>query len=86
MIYGGLPHIIPVHWGLSGQPNRYGEKVEVLWLLVVSAVFPVLNVVLASKFGKYGKGLLIILGVLSLTVITVFDLILWFITSSVKLN
>jgi hypothetical protein len=82
-IYSGLPEIIPVHWGFNGHVNRYGDKVEVLWLLGMSAMFPVINAILTLKFGKYDKGLSIILGVAFLGAITIFGLIFQTIASSV---
>ncbi len=30
--YPALPNKIPVHWGLNGEPNRYGSKLEHLFL------------------------------------------------------
>ena len=82
MIYPSLPPVIPVHWGLNGMPDRYGGKVEVLWLLGVSALFPVLNDILCIKFGKYNKGLMIILGAAFLFAIGIFGGIFWMIASS----
>jgi hypothetical protein len=82
-IYGGLPEIIPVHWGFDGRVNRYGGKVEVLWLLGVSTIFPVMNTILTLKFGKYDKGLPIILGIAFLFALAIFGLIFWTIASSV---
>jgi hypothetical protein len=82
-IYSGLPAIIPVHWDFNGHVNRYGDKVEVLWLLGMSAMFPVINALLTLKFGKYETGLSIILGGVFLGVITIFALIFWTIASSV---
>ncbi|MDQ1281185.1 MAG: hypothetical protein QG670_2449 [Thermoproteota archaeon] len=83
MIYNGLPEIIPVHWGFDGRPNRYGGKMEALWLLGVSAIFPAINAILTLKFGKYNKGLPIILGVVFLFAMALFGFIFWTIASSV---
>ncbi|HEX7022999.1 MAG TPA: DUF1648 domain-containing protein [Trueperaceae bacterium] len=34
-VYAGprLPPRLPVHWGLSGEPDRYGSRFEALWLM-----------------------------------------------------
>ncbi len=74
-IYPGLPDVIPVHFGFNGVPNRYGSKVEMLFLVVLSALFPVLNTVFALKFGKYNKGLTVFLGVVFLLAIGLFALV-----------
>jgi uncharacterized membrane protein len=55
-IYNGLPEIIPVHWGLNGRQNRYGGKVEMFWLLGVSAIFPRINSILTLSTGNMKKG------------------------------
>ena len=74
-IYPGLPEIIPVHFGLDGVPNRYGSKVELLILVVVSALFPALNTVFAVKYGKYNKGLTMFLSVVFLLAVGLFALV-----------
>jgi hypothetical protein len=83
MIYPGLPPVIPVHWEFNGAPDRYGGKVEVLWLLGVSVVVPVMNDALCLKFGKYYRGLMVILGAAFILTIAVFGVIFWMIASSV---
>jgi len=71
-IYPSLPETIPAHFGLDGQPNRWGHKSE-LWVIVgVAAVFPVLNAVLTGYLGKYSKGFVIFLGVVFLIVLAIF--------------
>jgi immunity protein, SdpI family len=32
-VYSRLPDEIPVHWGMSGEPNRYGSRIEGAFLL-----------------------------------------------------
>lgn len=29
-IWNGLPELVPLHWGLDGKVNRYGDKIELL--------------------------------------------------------
>jgi uncharacterized membrane protein len=31
--YPRLPDRVPVHWGLSGEPDRFGTRLEGVWLL-----------------------------------------------------
>ncbi len=33
VVWPSAPDQIPVHWGLSGEPDRYGGKIEGLLLL-----------------------------------------------------
>jgi len=74
-IYPNLPEIIPVHFGLNGVPNRYGSKMELILMMVVSFIFPFLNTVFALKYGKYNKGLTVFLSVVFLLVIGLFAVI-----------
>ncbi len=55
---------------------------EVLWLLAVSAFFPVMNTILALKFGKYDEGRPMILGIAVLFALAIFGLIFRTIASS----
>src|SRR4030095_6554900 len=32
-VYSRLPERVPVHWGLSGDPNRYGSRIEGAFLM-----------------------------------------------------
>lgn len=32
-VYSRLPESVPVHWGLSGEPDRYGSRLEGAFLL-----------------------------------------------------
>jgi uncharacterized membrane protein len=34
-VYSRLPDRVPVHWGMSGEPNRYGSRIEGAFLLPV---------------------------------------------------
>jgi hypothetical protein len=74
-IYPGLPEIIPVHFGLNGVPNRYGNKTELLILMTLSALFPSLNTVFTLKYGKYNKCLNLFLSVVFLLAIGLFALV-----------
>jgi hypothetical protein len=71
-VYPGLPEVIPVHFGLNGVPNRYGSKVELLFLIGISALFPSLNAIFTLKFGKYNKGLTLFLSVVFLLTVVLF--------------
>jgi uncharacterized membrane protein len=39
--YFSLPLVIPVHFGISGQPDAYGHRSSVLWLALVFVVLTV---------------------------------------------
>ena len=71
-IYPSLPEIIPVHFDFNWNPNRWAHKSELFIIAGIAAIFPAINTVLALKFGKYGKELLIILGVVFTLVIALF--------------
>ena len=32
-VYSRLPERVPVHWGISGEPNRFGSRIEGAFLL-----------------------------------------------------
>ena len=34
-IYNGVPQSVPLHFGLDGKPDRYGNKEEMIWLVVL---------------------------------------------------
>lgn len=74
-IYPGLLETIPVHFGLNGIPNRYGNKSELILLVAVSTLFPALNTVFAVKYGKYSKGLTVFLSVVFLLALGLFALV-----------
>ncbi len=74
-IYPGLPETIPVHFGLNGIPNRYGNKSELILLVAVSTLFPALNTVFAVKYGKYSKGLTVFLSAIFLLALGLFSLV-----------
>jgi hypothetical protein len=71
-VYPSLPEVIPVHFGLDGVPNRFGSKVEMLWLVGLSALFPTLNAVFVLKYGKYNRRMTVFLGVVFLLAIGLF--------------
>jgi len=65
--YQSLPDTIPLHWGLGGFPDRFGNKSE---LLIIVSVFSGLEIVLAtlvyvwmrkSDLGKIRVGIVIML-------------------------
>lgn len=71
-IYPSLPEIIPVHFDLNWNPNRWAHKSELFIVAGVAAIFPVINTILTVKFGRYAKELLIFLGVVFIFVIALF--------------
>ena len=77
-IYPSLPEIIPVHFDFNWNPNRWGHKSELFIIAGVAAIFPVVNTILALKFGKYGKELMIFLGAVFIFVIALFFGIVYF--------
>ena len=77
-IYPSLPEIIPVHFDLNWNPNRWAHKSELFIIAGVAAIFPVINAILALKFGRYGRELLILLGVIFTSVIALFFWIVYF--------
>jgi hypothetical protein len=71
-IYQSLPEIIPVHFDINWNPNRWGHKSELFIIAGIAAVFPIINTVLALKFGRYGKEFLLFLGVVFIFIIVLF--------------
>jgi len=82
-IYPSLPEVIPVHFDFNWNPNRWAHKLELLLIAGVAAIFPAVNTFLALKFGRYGKGLVVFLGVIFIFVIALFFGIVYFIQSVV---
>ncbi len=77
-IYPSLPEIIPVHFDFNWNPNRWAHKSELFIIAGVAAIFPVINTIVALKFGKYGKELVIFLGIIFIFVIALFFGIVYF--------
>jgi hypothetical protein len=77
-IYPSLPEIIPVHFDINWNPNRWGHKSELFIVAGIAAVFPIINTVLSLKFGRYGKELMIFLGVIFIFIIALFFGIVYF--------
>ncbi len=71
-IYPSLPEIIPVHFDFNWNPNRWAHKSELFIIAGVAAIFPAINTIVALKFGKYGKELVIFLGIIFISVIALF--------------
>jgi hypothetical protein len=61
-VYASLPQVVPVHFGFDGVANRWADKSELLWLVGIACALPIVNAVLSVKFGRYERGLLILLG------------------------
>jgi len=77
-IYPSLPEIIPVHFDINWNPNRWGHKSELFIIAGIGAVFPVINTVIALKFGRYGKGLMLFVGAIFILIIALFFGIVYF--------
>ena len=77
-IFPSLPEIIPVHFDFNWNPNRWAHKSELFIMASVAAIFPAINTIVALKFGKYGKELVIFLGIIFISVIALFFGIVYF--------
>ena len=77
-VYPSLPEVIPVHFDFNWNPNRWAHKSELFIIAGVAAIFPVVNTILALKFGRYGKELVIFLGVVFIFIIALFFGIVYF--------
>jgi hypothetical protein len=71
-VYVSLPQVVPVHFGFDGVANRWADKSELLWLTGIAAIFPIINAVLSLKYGKYERGMLLLLGVIFIVILAVF--------------
>jgi len=77
-IYPQLPESIPVHFDLNLIPNRWGHKSELFIIVSLAAIFPIINTIFVLKFGKYGKTMMIFIGIIFIAVITLFFSIVYF--------
>lgn len=84
-IYPSLPEIIPVHFDINWNPNRWAHKSELFIIAGIAALFPIINAILVLKFGKYGKGVTTFLGALFILVIALFFGIVQTITSMLEI-
>jgi hypothetical protein len=85
-VYPALPAVIPVHFGLNGNPNRWAPKSELLSILLIAAIFPALNTLLTLKFGKHEKIVTLFLGIMFiLTIAIFFGIIEWIVTASTSI-
>jgi len=78
-VYPSLPDIVPVHFNFSWVPDRWAHKSELAIMVGLAGLFPTLNAVLALKFGKYTKGLLVFLGAVFVLVEALFFSIIYII-------
>lgn len=59
--FPALPDKVPVHWGLNGEPNRYGSKLENLFLSALPLVLLILFKIIPAidpkreSFQKHSK-------------------------------
>jgi len=77
-IYPLLPEIIPVHFDFNMIPNRWGHKSELFLIAGIATIFPIINSIFVLKFGRYGKGLVIFLGIVFVSVMALFFGILYY--------
>ncbi|MEM2904351.1 MAG: DUF1648 domain-containing protein [Candidatus Bathyarchaeia archaeon] len=71
-VYPSLPEIIPAHFNLNWQPDRWGHKSEFLIIPAIVALLPALNALLTLKFVRYDRGLMLFLGALFTLIIVIF--------------
>jgi len=71
-VYPSLPQIIPVHFDLNMNPNRWGDKSELFILMGVAAIFPALNTIFCLKFGRYSRLLTTVMTVVFLLTVALF--------------
>lgn len=77
-----LPNSVPMHWGLNGQPDRYGSKWEALlfvplFMLALSAVFGLIGIVSGKRLKQNAiKGLNIVAGLIVSMFLVIHHLIL----------
>jgi Bacterial PH domain/Domain of unknown function (DUF1648) len=71
-VYTQLPQIVPLHFGFNGVANRFGDKSELLWVAGIAAMLPIINAILTLKFGKYERGLVLLLGTIFIVSVAVF--------------
>ena len=83
-VYGRLPERVPMHWGINGEIDRYGDKIELLPLAGLNILFGLMMPFLAKvdprkrnyeRFSKtYENMMLVLLGFLSIVVgVTLFE-------------
>ena len=77
-IYPSLPEIIPVHFDFNWNPNRWAHKSELFIIAGIAAIFPAINTSVVLKFGKYGKELVIFLGIIFIAIMALFVGIIYF--------
>jgi len=71
-VFVQLPQVIPLHFGFDGMANRFGDKSELLWVAGIGAALPIINAILTLKFGKYERGLVLLLGTIFIISVAVF--------------
>lgn len=71
-VYPSLPDVIPMHFDINWNPNRWAHKSELFAIAGIATIFPIINAILTLKFGKYGKTLVIFLGSIFTLVIALF--------------
>lgn len=81
-VYPALPNIIPVHFGLDGLPNRWGNKSELLWLVAVALLFPGLDILFALKFSTYNRRLTIFVSAVFALAIALFAAVVYMIVQA----
>ncbi|UCF59155.1 MAG: hypothetical protein JSV15_01660 [Candidatus Bathyarchaeota archaeon] len=59
-------------FAFTWNPNRWPHKTELLIITGIAAMFPAINAILATKFGKYGRDMLLFFGAIFIAVIALF--------------
>ncbi len=67
---------MPVHFGFDGSLIVGQNKLELLLLPGIAAIFPAINSVLSLKFARYERGMLLFLGAVFIAVMVLFMVIL----------
>lgn len=54
-IWNELPPKVPVHWGINGEANRYGDKTELLLVLVLLPLLTYVSFSIIPKIDPKNK-------------------------------
>lgn len=78
-----LPDTIAVHWGVSGTPDRYGSRYELL--IPAAIVILVGSLLLKDSFGRQPKGIKAG-GILTLAIFNVIQPMILYMTVNPQIN
>ena len=48
IVWNNLPNIIPIHFGITGAPDRFGNKISVLLLPIIASIMHILLIFLSK--------------------------------------